>query len=136
MIYSVLAGVISCYAILFVVGVLVNTVAIEGSLIAIATICFIGAYFARHSRFVLRLATIIGGIAAGLVLASWFLLPILQGTGKAWITIAAIFTALAVYVGSRGPIHRRLLRRNCETGVRPAPPLGKEWLRWLLAFVL
>ena len=136
MIYSIFAGVAIYYATLFIIGVLVNTVAIEGSLIAIATIAFIGAYFARQSRFVLRLATTIGGIAVGLLVASWFLLPILQGTGKVWVTIIAVFAALAVYVGSRRVVHRRWLRRDCRTGERPAPPFGREWLRWVFAFVL
>lgn len=136
MLYSALVGVASYYAILFFVGVLVNSIAIEGSLIALAAICFCGAYFARQSRFVFRLANTVGGVALALLLASWFLLPILRGTGNVWVTIIAVFAALAAYVGSRRIVHRRWLRRDRRTGERPAPPFGREWCRWVIAFLL
>lgn len=136
MLYSALLGVASYYAIIFMIGVLVNSVVIEGSLIAFAAVCFIGGYFARHSRVVFRLANWLGGIATALVVASWILLPILQGTGKVWVTIIAVFAALAAYIGSRRIVHRRWLRRDRRTGERPAPPFGREWCRWVIAFLL
>jgi len=135
MLFGILASYACYYAILFLVGVFVNTTAIEGTLIAFATFCFVGAYFARSSRFVSRIANTLGGIATALLLASWILLPILQGSGKVWVTIIAAFTGLFVYILSRRFIHRRWLRRD-RSGNRPAPPFGMEWCRWVIAFVL
>ena len=136
MLFLLLVSVASYYAVLFLIGVLVNSVAIEGSLVALATICFVGAYFARSSRFVLRLATTVGGVAAALLIASWLLLPILQGIGNVWVTIIAVIAGVAAYIGSRRVVHRRWLRRNRDSGQRPAPPFGREWCRWVIAFLL
>lgn len=136
MLYSIFAGVAGYYAILFFVGVLVNSIAIEGSLIALAAVCFIGGYYARRSRFVSHLANTVGGVATGLLLASWFLLPILRGTGNVWVTIIAVLIGVAAYIGSRRVVHRRWLRRDRDSGQRPAPPFGREWCRWVIAFLL
>ena len=136
MLYSIAASIASYYVLLFCVGVLVNTVAIEGSLIALAVICFVGAYYARHSRFVYRMANTIGTVAVGLLLASWVLLPILQGS-KTWFVIISVFVGVAVYIYSRRIIHRRWLRRDQETGdYIVTSPFGREWCRWLVAFLL
>lgn len=131
MLYSLLAGFLAYHAILFIVGVLVNTAAIEAYLIPFLVFCFIGAYLARSSRFVRRMACWLGGIATTLVFASWVLLPILQGNGSAWVTIIAIFAGIACYIATRRYWHRRYLRRDKDNN-RPAPPFGKEWVRWLI----
>lgn len=134
MLYSLLVGVIAYYAILFGVGVLVNAAAIEGTLITFAVICFIGAYLARSSRFVRRMACWLGGISTSLVLARWILLPVLQGTGQIWVTIIGVFAGIACYISTRRYWHRRYLRRD-KDNKRPAPPFGREWVRWVIAFV-
>ena len=136
MLYSILVGVVGYYAVLFLIGVLVNSIAIEGTLIAFAAMCFVGAYFARNSRVVSRIANTLGGVAVLLLLGSWFLLPTFQRTGNVWITIIAVFLGVAAYIGSRRVVHRRWLRRDRQSGNRPAPPFGKEWCRWVIAFVL
>lgn len=135
MLYSIVVALIIYYTILFGIGVLVNSVAIEGSLIAFAMIAFGGAYLARNSRFVCRLASTLGGIATALVLSEMFLLPVLQGSGNVWVTIIAVFSGFACYIVTRRYWHRRFLRRDRQSGRRPAPPLGKEWTRWVIAFV-
>ncbi len=135
MIYSVLVGVTTYYTVLFGIGVMVNSKAIEGSLIAFAVMAFCGAYLARNSRFVRRLATTLGGIATTLLLAEMFVLPVLQGSGHVWVTIIAVIASLLCYVRTRFYWHRRYLRRDRQSGERPAPPLGREWLRWVIAFV-
>ena len=135
MLYSALIGIAIYYATLFGVGVLVNSRAIEGTLIAFAAICFVGAYLARNSRFVRRLANTLGGIATVLVLAELLLLPVLQGSGNVWVTIIAVFSGFACYIVTRRYWHRRFLRRDRQSGRRPAPPFGKEWTRWVIAFV-
>lgn len=135
MLYSFLVGIVTYYSILFGIGVLVNSRAIEGNLIAFAVIAFVGAYLARNSRFVRRIANTLGGIATVLVLAEMFLLPVLQGSGNVWVTIISVFAGLACYVRTRSYWHRRYLRRDKQSRCRPAPPLGKEWTRWVIAFV-
>lgn len=135
MLYSALVGIAAYYTTLFGVGVLVNSRAIEGTLIVFAVIAFGGAYLARNSQFIRRLANTLGGIATVLVLAEMFLLPVLQGSGNVWVTIISVFAALACYVRTRSYWHRRYLRRDRQSGDRPAPPFGKEWTRWVIAFV-
>lgn len=135
MLYSVLVGISTYYAMIFGVGVLVNSRAIEGTLITFAILAFGGAYLARNSRFVRRLANILGGIATILVLAEMFILPVLQGSGNVWVTIIAVFSGFACYIVTRRYWYRRYLRRDRQSGRRPAPPLGKEWTRWVIAFV-
>lgn len=134
MLYSIALGVLAYHAILFGVGVLVNTVAIEGYFIAFAVLCFICAYLARSSHFVCHMACWLGGISTALVIAQWVLLPILQGNGSAWVTIIAVFAGITCYIATRRYWHRRYLRRDKDNN-RPAPPLGKEWARWLIVIV-
>ena len=135
MLYSILVGFIAYYGFLFAIGVLVNSIAIEGSLIALAAICFVGAYFARHNRLVRRIANGLGFACATLLVAQWVLLPILQGQGNAWVTIIAVIASVVCYTATRRHWHRRFLRRDPHTGDLPAPPFGREWARWLLAFI-
>ena len=136
MLYSILAAVASYYGFLFVIGIFVNTIAIQETLIAFAVLCFILGYFARSSKFIHRMANWLGGIAAVFAAVSLFILPILQGTGNTWVIILAVLAGTATYVVSRRYWHRRFLRRNRNTGYRSAPPFGQEWCRWLFAFVL
>lgn len=135
MLYSILAGVLAYHAVLFGIGILVNTIAIEGSLIAFTALCLVGGYFARSSRFVRRLAYGMGGIVATLVLAEMLILPILQGSGNVWVTIIAVFAALACYIATRRYWYRRYMRRDRQSRLRPAPPFGQEWARWVILFV-
>ena len=136
MLYSTAAGFACYFIIVFTVGVLVNTAAIEGSLIAFGVICFLCAYLVRYSKLVFRLAMGLGSVVSALLVAQWFLLPILAETGNVWPSIIALFVGLAVYLWSRRPVHRRYLRRDPKTGKRPAPPFGREWCRWVFAFVM
>ena len=135
MLYSIVVGIITYYTILFVIGFLISSKAIEGTLIAFAVFCFIGAYFARKSNFVRRMANIIGGLLTSLVVAEMLILPLLNGSGNTWITIISIFAAITCYTITRRYWHRRYLRRDRQTGCRPAPPFGKEWARLVIAFV-
>lgn len=135
MLYSIVVGIITYYAIFLGIGILVSSKAIEGTLIAFAVFCFIGAYFARKSNFVRRMANIIGGIITSLVIAEIIILPILKGSGNTWIIIISIFAAITCYTITRRYWHRRYLRRDRQTGCRPAPPFGKEWARLVIAFV-
>jgi len=134
MLYSILAAIGVYYLVLAVVGILVKSLAVEGSLIAFAAICFIGAYLARSSRFVSRMALWMGGISTAILVCLWCLLPILQGSGNMWVYIISIASGIACYVFSRRYWHRRFLRRD-ENHNLPAPPFQKEWARWVLAFV-
>ena len=117
---------------LLVLGFLTESLAAQGTLVVFAIICFFGGYFARTSRLVSRAAYWLGGILASLLLAQTLLLPLLT---EALTTAASMFLAFFVYVFTRRPIHRRLLRRNAQ-GQRQAPPMGREWLRWVIAFLL
>lgn len=81
------------------------------------------------------MAYTIGGIAIVLLFATWLLLPVLKRSGKTWVTIVVICVGLSVYIWSRRFVHRRWLRRD-QDGNRPAPPFGREWMRWVVAFVL
>ena len=134
MLYSIVVGILAYYLLLAIIGVLVNTMAIEGTLIAFAAFCFIGAYLARSSRFVRRMALWIGGICTGILISCWCLLPILQGSGNMWVYILSIILGIVCYIASRRYWHRRFLRRD-QHGNRPQPPFGREWVRWLLAFI-
>lgn len=135
MLYSILVGIATYYSILWGIGVLVNSQAIEGTLIAFAVFCFIGGYMARKSRLVRRLANTLGGVTTVLVFAEMFLLPVLQGSGNVWVTIISVLAGSACYVGSRFHWCRRYLRRDRQSGHRPAPPFGKEWARWVIVLV-
>lgn len=129
MLYSIAAALMCYYGIMFVIGVLVNAMAIEESLITLAVVCFIGAYLTRaYSRLVFRFAMAIGIAVTTMLVAIWFLLPILAGRGNAWVTIIAIFAGFAVYVATRHHIIRYFRRMT-------APPFGREWCRWLFAFL-
>ena len=134
MLYSILLGFATYYLVVFFTGVLVNTAAIEGSLITFAVLCFLGAYLThRYSRLVHRLAMTAGIFVTTLLVAKWFLLPLLTLT---WVSILATILGFAVYVWSRRLVYRRYFRRNRTTGARPAPPFGREWCRWVFLFVL
>lgn len=130
MLYSLLAAFVCYYAILFVIGILVNAMAIEGSLIVLAVICFIGAYLTRiYSKVVFRMTMSIGIVATTLLVAIWVLLPILAGNGNVWLRILSIVAGLVVYIATRRHIFHHYLHR-------PAPPFGREWCRWLFAFLM
>lgn len=132
MIISIISGVICYYALVFTTGILVNSMAVEGSLITVAALCFIGAYFCRHYRVLHRVCITLGAGATALLLGAWFLLPLLT---MKWVIIASVLFGVLMYAISRRWMHRRFLRRN-RSGVRPAPPFGKEWARWVFAFVI
>lgn len=136
MLFSVLAALLCYHGILFLVGALVSAAAIEGSLITLAVVCFVGGYYARSSVWVRRLCGWIGGIAIALVLATWIVLPIFQGTGDTWVIITSVIVAVIIFVASRIRFYGRWFRRNRSTGHLPAPPFGWEWARWLIAIMV
>lgn len=137
MLYSIAVAIAYYYATLFLIGFMVKAIAIEGALIVLAALCFIGACLVRrYSKLVFRLALGVGVFATTLGLAQWFILPILAGSGTLWVKLIAISFGIVVYLFSRLIIYIRLFRRNRYTRRRPAPPFGREWCRWLLFFVL
>lgn len=136
MLFSVLAALLCYHGILFLVGVLVSAAAIEGALVTLAIVCFVGGYYARSSVLVRRLCGWIGGIAIALVLATWTVLPILQGTGDRWVIISSVIVAVIIFVSSRRRFYGRWFRRDPRTGHLPAPPFGWEWARWVIAIAV
>ena len=132
MLIGILAGVIFYYLLLSIIGVLVKSLALQGTLVVFAVVCFIGGYLARSSRFVSRMAYWLGGITTAIWVIQVLLLPVLTATT---VAVICVLFGLAMFVVSRRPIHRRLLRRD-RNGNRPAPPFGREWCRWLIAFAL
>lgn len=132
MIFSLISGIVCYYAIVFMTGVLANSAAVESSLIAFAALCFIGAYFCRHYRVLHRVCITLGAGTTALLLGAWFLLPLLT---MKWVIIASVLFGVLMYAISRRWMHKRFLKRN-SSGVRPAPPFGKEWARWVFAFVI
>ena len=129
---SIFIGVVSYYAI-NLIGVLDNTEAIEGILTGLFIACFVTAYFCRQNKLLFRIASTTCGIVAALIVVNCFSLFIIKGTG---VTIIAVLAGVATHIGSRCIIHHKWLRRNRFTCERPAPPLGKEWCRWVIAFLL
>lgn len=132
MFFAIISGIACYYALVFTTGVLVNSMAVEGSLITFTALCFIGAYFCRHQKVLRRLCNTLGGGATSLLLGAWFLLPLLT---MKWVIIASVLFGVLMYAISRRWMHKRFLRKN-SSGVRPAPPFGKEWARWVFAFVI
>ena len=134
MLESILAGFAAYYVVLYIVHLLVGMNAINGTLIAFAVMCFIGAYFARSSRFVHRMAMILGGISVALALVAILVVPLLQGSGTGWVVTLAILAGIIVYAVTRRFWYRRLFRRDDE-GNLPEVPFGREWVRWLIFFL-
>ena len=131
MLYSTLVGFMTYYAILFVIGVLVNAMAIEGELITLAVVGFIGAFLVRHySRFVYRLAMGAGIAVSICLIAIWVFLPMLAGSTNQWLILVAVLAGLVMYVSTRARIFRYYTR------IRTAPPFGVEWFRWLFIVVM
>ena len=135
MLLSFLAGFATYYAILYLVFLLTGINAIQGTLIAFAVFAFIGAYLARNSRFVHRLGLILGGISAALAIVAIMVVPHIQGCGTSWIVMIAILVGIIVYAITRRFWYRRLFRRDKE-GKLPEVPFGKEWIRWLIFFIV
>lgn len=132
MLYSIAAGVATYYACLALIGVLVNCQAAGVTLIAFAVVCYVGAFYVRnYSSFVYRLAMGLGIVATVLLVAVYFILPIVTRPAIIWI---AVILGLMVYFVTRRFLFRRYIRRR--DGSIPFPPFGIEWTRWIAAFVL
>ncbi len=132
MLYSLASGFAAYWGLVALIGVLLNLRAVEATLLLFAIVCFGGAYFARSSRIVRRLANTIGGICVAIFLAIQFALPLLQGRNALVVLIATVL-GVVVYGVTRVLVFRHFFGRR---GHRPAPPFGKEILRWLFAFIL
>ena len=136
MLYSSLAGFATYYIVLFVIGIFVNAMALEGELISLAVVCFIGAYLVhRYSIFVYRLAMGLGTIATVFLVVFWFILPLLAGTTDLWLIILSVVVALGLYLATRRRVFRHY-NRVTSNGTRVAPPFGREWCRWLFIFMM
>lgn len=132
MLYSIAAGIATYYACLALIGVLVNCQAAEGTLIAFAVVCYVGAFYVRsYSTFVHRLAMGLGIVATVLLVAVYFILPIVTRPAIIWI---AVILGMIVYFITRRFLFRRYIRRR--DGSVPFPPFGIEWTRWVAALVL
>lgn len=126
------AGFAAYYTVLALVGLLLKFHAIEGSLIAFASICFVGAYFARSSRPVRRLCLWCGGITATITIITWIILPVIGGSGTNWVKLVAAITGLLVSLRFSLFIWKKYFQK--VDGERPTPPFNLEWLRWVLLF--
>ena len=132
MLYSIAAGIATYYACLALIGVLVNCQAAEGTLIAFAVVCYVGAFYVRnYSRFMYRLAMGLGIAVTVLLIAVYFILPIVTRPAIIWI---AVILGMIVYFITRRFLFRRYIRRR--DGSVPFPPFGIEWTRWVAALVL
>ena len=132
MLYSFGIGVLAYYAMLAAIGFLVNCQAVEGSIMTFVVICFVGAYLVRsYSQLVFRLAMGLGIAAVVVLLAGYFLLPVVSKTGIVWV---AVIAAAIVYAATRRFWFRRYIRRR--DGSVPFPPFGMEFLRWVAVFGL
>ena len=130
MLYSCMVGFAVYYVVLFVIGVLVSAMAIEGDLITLAVIGFIGAYCVRnYSRFIHRLAMGVGIAATIVLLVIWVILPMLAGSTDKWLVIVSVIAGLVMYLATRRPIFRHYTVH--PDGTPAAPPFGREWCRWL-----
>jgi len=73
----------------------------------------------------------LGVTAVVILLAGYFLLPVVSKTGIVW---GAVIAAAIVYAATRRFWFRRFVRQR--NGFRPLPPFGNEILRWVAAFGL
>jgi len=78
-----------------------------------------------------RLAMGLGIAVTVLLIAVYFILPIVTRPAIIWI---AVILGAIVYVITRRFIFRRFIRRR--DGSVPFPPFGIEWTRWVAALVL
>jgi len=135
MLYSFLAGLALYYVLTFVIGLVVAFQAIESSFIAFTVIAFLIAYLARnYSRTLNRLSMRLGIITLSVLLLTSFLLMI----PKKAILLVAVILGLVIYTITRRRIYRYYNRPNPEEpeGTRVAPPLGREWCRWLCIIMM
>ena len=132
MLYSIAAGIATYYACLALIGVLLNCQAAEGTIIAFAVVCYVGAFCVRsYSNFVHKLAIRLGIITTVLLVVIYFVLPIVTRPAIIWI---AVILGIIVYFTTRRILFRRYIRRS--DGSIPFPPFGIEWMRWIATFVL
>ena len=125
------------YIIIGVLGIFLSMTPIMGTFLGFGVLCLVGGYFARSSRQVSRLAYWIGGVCIAIFALAEFILPVFQGQ-KTLVIIIAVCCGIAVYIITRRFTFRRYVRRRDANGtvITPAPPRGKEWLRWVFALVL
>ena len=137
MLYSVAVGFVTYALMVLVIGLFSSIAPIMGTFLAFGVICLIGGYIARNSRLVRRMCYGLGGFLIAIFAVSEFLMPAIQGQKALFIAIAALF-GVVVYVVTRRFTFRRYVNRRMVNGlmVRPAPPFGREWMRWLFAFVM
>ena len=133
MLTAAIAGIASAYAILLGIGVLLNSVALEGTLVLVAALALIGAYLVRNytPRFG-KFLTITGIVVITILSLQWFVLPLVQGSGNGWIITISVVIGIISLVLSRIWMFRHLFRR---AGRPVPPPFGSEALRWVI-FIL
>ena len=138
MLYSVAASFGFYALVVYLIGLMVSMGPVMGYFLAFGVIALIGGYFARHSRIVSRLCYGIGGFCIAIYVVSEFLMPALVGQ-KALVITVAVILGVAIYGVTRYFTFRRYVRRRPDGNghmVRPAPPFGREWGRWLFAFAM
>ena len=136
MLYSALVGVFTYYAILFVIGVLVNAMALKGNFITLAVIGFMVAYLVRtYSRFVYRMVMGVAIFATTILVVIWGILPMLAGTTNTWLIILSSIVGFVVYVSTRRRIFRFPYRRLAD-GTMVPPIFGHEWCRRICIIVM
>ena len=136
MLYSALVSIATYYIVWFVLGILTNALAFEGQFITLAVIGFIGAYYVRnYSRFVYRMAMVVGVFATICLVAIWGILPMLANSTNKWLIILAVIAGLVMYFATRLRIYQHYTRRT-PAGTLTAPPFGKEWCRWLFIIMM
>lgn len=133
MLYSILVAFICYYAIKFIIGILVNSMAFTVTLIILAVACLVGFCLTRKAnrllhRFLLGMSLWFIAFFIGY----WIVHPIVPGA--VWVTLLSVLCCLILYIATRRYFFRRYIKR--EDGTKPAPPLKKEWLRWPCALLL
>jgi len=136
MLYSLAIGFATYGLMVFVIGLFATMAPVMETCLVFGIICLIGGYLARNYRPVSRIAYLLGGFCIALFAITEFILPTLQGQKSVLIAIAILFGALVYAVTRIFTFRRYIGRRVNGRFVRPAPPYGREWLRWLFTFVM
>ena len=137
MLEAIFSGIAVYFIIIGIIGTFLSLTPVMGSFLAFGILCLVGGYFARSSRTVSRMAYWVGGVCLAIFALSEFVLPVFRSQNTL-VVIIAVCCGIAVYALTRRFTFRRFVRRRNSDGevVVPAPPHGKEWMRWLYALVL
>lgn len=148
MLYSILVAFLTYYGILLFTGLLVKSKAICGLAIFIAVACFWLASATGGRRSERNCGTPghnlliwLGSIFCILGLMPLIVLPVIGGSGLVWVRWTSVLAGTIIFLSTRRHWYYRWYQRYIPyvtingARIRPQPPLGQEWLRWLLVFI-